>query len=122
MTILLVIVCLVLCYAFVLRKYVKGYFPSFFAWIEPIEANLWAKSRTILLARLTWLGGLVAGVANMTAGVDWTAVLSQLVSHLPAGVQPYATSLIVPLCISILGGLFEWLRRVTAPLAPAKEE
>ena len=122
MTLLLsLLTIMVLLYAFVLRRFVKSWFPSFFAWLEPIEAKLWAKSRTILLARLTWLGGLVAGAANMTAGVDWTSVLSQLVSHLPAGAQPYASSLIVPLAISVIGGLFEWLRRITAPLAPAKE-
>ncbi len=111
----------VLIYVFVLRAKVKAIFPSFFAWLEPIEATLWAKSRTVLAARLTWLGGLIAGIANLTAGVDWSTLLGQLVSYLPASIQPTASALIVPLAVTCLGGLFDWLRHVTSEPLAAKE-
>ncbi len=110
-------------YMFVLRPKLKSWFPGFYAWLDPMVAALWAKSRTLLMARLTWVGGLVSGASAVTGGVDWTAVAHKLVAFLPAQYQDLGEALLIPVAIATLGGIFEWLRHVTAPLptADAKE-
>jgi hypothetical protein len=100
-------------YAFWLRSWLKQHaaLKRLYASIEPIEAKLWARSRTILSARLYWIAGALIGLHDFVApmllssGLDWQ-------SFVPPEYQRF-----YPLVLIGTGLLFEWLRRLTsAPL------
>ena len=60
----LIIIGLTLFYALVLRPWLKsqGWAQRFFAWIEPLERNLFKKSETVLVGRLIWLCGAIVTI------------------------------------------------------------
>jgi hypothetical protein len=83
------------------------------------EEALFAKSRTILAARLYWVGGLLVGLQQLAAqaGVDTTPVTNELAKMIPEGYR----SLAVGVAMLVTGVGFEWLRRVTTSPIPDKE-
>lgn len=104
-------------YAFWLRGSVKQHptFKPYYDWIEPIEANLWAKSRTILSARLYWIAGALLGLHDfiapilLSSGAEWQSII-------PPEYQRF-----YPLVMIGTGLLFEGLRRITREPLGEKE-
>ncbi len=106
---------IVLAYVFVIRPSVRDVssFQPFFDWIEPWEARLWAKSRTVLIARLTMLAGFFLTAHDLV--VPMVAA---------GGFDPFLPPewlRFMPLAIMVLGAINEWLRRVTIEPLSAKE-
>ena len=115
-------------YVFLLRPWVRRqpWAATFFAWADPVEARLWARSRAILVARLYWLGGLVLGahesLAAFIGGQDWTPVLVRLFRQIPDDLRPLVITMSIAGFATITGALIEWLRRVTVkPVESGKE-
>lgn len=104
-------------YAFWLRGWLKQHpaLKRLYDSIEPIEAKLWARSRTILSARLYWIAGTLIGLHDFAApillssGLDWQ-------SFVPPEYQRF-----YPIVMIGTGLLFEWLRRVTSEPLDEKE-
>jgi hypothetical protein len=104
-------------YAFWLRDWLKQQpaLKPYYDWLEPIETKLWARSRTILSARLYWIAGALIGLHDFAApfllsgGVEWQ-------SFVPPEYQRF-----YPLVMVGTGLLFEWLRRVTSEPLDNKE-
>lgn len=76
--------------------------------------------KTILVARLVWVGGLSVAahdmVAPLLAGADWQPVIPVLLARLPDEWR----GIVITLAFAALGAVFEWLRRVTTgPVASA---
>lgn len=104
-------------YLFVVRPWLKRqpWAASFFAWIEPIEAKLWLKSRSVFMARLMSVGGAIVALYNSLSqsAIDWSGLQSTIISHLPEGWRGLAQQLVLPIMVMIVGVIFEWLRHVT---------
>lgn len=104
-------------YAFWIRRWLKQHpvFKPYYDWVEPIEAKLWVKSRTVLSARLYWVAGTLIGLHDfvvpiiLSSGLDWQ-------SFVPPEYQRF-----YPLVMIGTGLLFEWLRRVTGEPLSEKE-
>jgi hypothetical protein len=102
---------LVLLYVFWLRAMLRcrPRYQPFYDWLEPIEARLCDKSRTILVARLYQLAGILATVqaALQESGIDWLSLVP-----IPDEYAKY-----VGPTIWVTGILFAKLRKITsAPL------
>jgi len=110
---LLGIAIFIVLWVFVLRPFVRDLpiFDPFFDWLEPIERKLWAKSRTILAARIAWVPAALLSVHDTIAAwaLDWTPILSRLVKSIPDDLQGLAMAAVV----GVIGVVFEWLRRIT---------
>lgn len=93
------------------RPFLASRFPVLFRTIYEIEASLWSRSRTILIARLYWVGGALIAIHDALAGLglDWTPVVQQVTRYVPAELQPFALAAF----LAVTGASFEWLRRVT---------
>lgn len=111
-----ILAAIALVYVFVVRPLIRNLpvFVPFFDWIEPIEARLWRKSRTILVARLYEIAGILLAIHDLLMpvvaqlGFDWTALV------------PYPYSIVVSIGLYITGWLFERLRQVTT--APVERQ
>jgi hypothetical protein len=122
---LLVFACLLvllLVYVFLVRPAIREMpaFDPFFDWIEPYERVLWAKSRTILVGRLYWLGGLLLTLHDTlgSLALDWTPLVARALAGVPDDIRPLVMSLAVAGFVSVTGFLFNHLRKVTSePLA-----
>lgn len=79
--------------------------------VDKAEAALWARSRTILAARLMWIPGALVGLHDAVAalGVDWAPFTTQVLQLVPEAYRP----LLPPLCAILVGLLFEHLRKLT---------
>lgn len=114
--ILLAVIVLVSAYVFWLRPTLREHpwFDPFYDWIEPIEANLWAKSRTIFAARLLTAASLLVSIHDIAGpalmGIDVNPFI-------PEAYQQY-----VPLAGVLIGLVFERLRKITASLPTDGEE
>ena len=108
---------LFLIYALWLRGWLKKrtWSAGFFEWIEPIEITLYNKSETILFARLLSALGVLLTFLTQASTIDLTPIM-------PFVPEKYATYVHVafnslPLTITILGSIVEWLRnRTTKPI------
>lgn len=114
---LLTLILLALIYAVILKPLFKkrGWFQGYYDWIEPVERNLWDKSKTMLFARLySLIGFLITAQAMLEAsGIDWIALIP-----IP---QKYAQW--VGPVVWITGLLFARLRKITTvPLEVKKEQ
>lgn len=118
---LLGIILFVVLWAFVLRPFVRDLpiFDPLFDWLEPIERKLWAKSRTILAARLAWVPAALLSIHDTIAAwaLDWTPILSRLVKQIPEDMQGLAMAAV----IGVIGLVFERLRRITSEPLSDKE-
>lgn len=104
-------------YAFWLRGWLKQHpaFRAYFDWAESIARKLWAKSRTVLSARLYWIAGIVLGVHDFIAPILFSSGL-EWQSFIPPEYQRF-----YPLVLIATGFLFEGLRRITRESLDAKE-
>lgn len=108
---------LLLWYAIVGRNWLKqqSWADGFFKLVEPIEIVLFKKSETILFARL--LSGLGAVLTFLTQLGEIN--LAPIIPFVPEKYQFIVTFAVncLPLVISGLGAIVEWLRnRTTKPL------
>lgn len=80
-------------------------------WHEQVEDKLWEQSRTLLAARLYWVGALIVGAHEALAagGYDFTPLLKEISNYVPEQYRP----IIVPAALLLTGAAFEWLRRKT---------
>jgi hypothetical protein len=85
----------------------------FYDWIEPIETKLWARSKTLFVARMYSAIGFVLFVESIMreAGLNWFMLLPIDPKYqVFAGPALWATGL-----------LFAHLRKITAPLPPDRD-
>lgn len=111
-----VIIFIVWAYILFIRGWILTKWPDQVGPWLAIEDNLWAKSRTILGARLYWVGGVIVGLHDLAgaAGIDVTPITSQLSEFIPPAYRGLALSL----GLAMTGVLFEYLRRrTTVPVA-----
>jgi hypothetical protein len=121
MTILIILAiftALLLWYALAGRDWLKRqpFGQTFFELVEPVELLLFKKSETILFART--LSGLGAALTMLQQvdGINLAPILP-LVPEAWQGVVSFAVGCL-PLLISLLGMIVEWLRnRTTKPVA-----
>lgn len=106
-----VVIFIVWSYILFIRGWMLSMWPDQVGWWHTIEDNLWAKSRTILGARLYWVAGIVTALHELAAaaGVDVTPVTNQLSEFIPPAYRGLALSV----GLAATGVLFEYLRRVT---------
>jgi len=106
-----VIIFVVWAYILFIRGWMLSVWPEQVGWWHTIEDNLWAKSRTILGARLYWVGGIIIGLHDLAgaAGIDVTPITTQLASYIPEQYRGLALSL----GVALTGVMFEYLRRRT---------
>ena len=89
---------------------------------QPIEvwesARLIDRSRTLLIARLYWLGGIFIAIHDKLAeyGFDVTPLITQVSDFIPENYRPLALAAF----LALTGLAFEWLRRVTREPLPGK--
>lgn len=88
-----------------------GWSQALFAWLDPIELALWKKSETILFARFKIMTGVLLTFLTSIGQLD----LSPLIFLFPERWQNSARTLVqfVPLSITLLGVVDEYLRRST---------
>jgi hypothetical protein len=114
---LAIFVAILLWYAIQGREWLKSkpWAQGFFAWVEPVEIALFKKSETILFARL--LSGLGAVLTFLTQIGEIN--LTPIIPFVPEKYQGFVTFGVncLPLVISCLGAIVEWLRnRTTRPI------
>ena len=88
---------------------------AFFAWIEPIEIALWKNSKTIFVARLKMLTGLLLTLATELGEIDITPIMP----FVPDAWEPAVKVIwnMLPLTLTLLGWIDEQLRKdATKPL------
>lgn len=101
-------------YVLFVREWLVALWPGRFTRIREWEKWLWDNSRTILTARLYWLGGAILAVHEWAAaaGFDFTPIVQQITDLVPDTYQKF-----VPLGFSLLimatGFIFERLRKTT---------
>lgn len=118
-----IILAVLAAYVFVVRPRIRNA-PAFAPWfdvVEKWEARLWKKSRTIFATRLTWLSGIIAGLATAFGAVDWHSVAMSLVKFMPTEYQELAVQLMIPIGLAVLGAIFGKLRAVTTEPLDDKE-
>lgn len=112
------LVTLVVAYVFILRPILRDLplLDPLFDRIESFELMLWAKSRTVLVARLAWVPSVLL-LLHDTAGA-WALDLTPLLVRLTAGLPDDLRPLLLTAVTGLYGLVVEWLRRVTIePLA-----
>src|SRR5262245_39925523 len=99
---------------FVVRPFLRHRFAAigaFYDWLDPIEAWLFASSRTVLVARLGNVVAIHDAIAmSPIASVDWTPITTLLVERVPPDYRAFALALM----FAAWNTLFEWLRRITS--------
>lgn len=117
-----VVTLLVLFYAFflrdwILRRVVRSQPQAILeTTTAAVEESFWHKSRTILISRLYWVGGIIVALHDALAasGLDWTPLITQATWFIPEPLRPYTLSVI----FIITGWMFEWLRKTTTTPLP----
>lgn len=123
--IFLAVLSLVAVYVFVLRDKLRAMpaFAPFYAWIEPIEAKLWAKSRTLFLARLVWVPGALLTIHDFLMPalglIDWNPMSASFLLSIGIPAQFHAATMVA--ATTALARVFEWLRKVTGQPLDEKE-
>jgi hypothetical protein len=76
-----------------------------------LERALFDRSRTILAARMYWIGGALLGIQQIaaSAGLDATPIINEAAKMIP---EQYR-GLVVAVALFITGLSFEWLRKKT---------
>lgn len=113
-----VVIVVVWAYILWVREWLEARFPDSFYTkiIHHGEDWLWSNSRTILAARLYWVGGIFVALHDMLAasGFDVTPFTTEVANLLPEKYRPLALAGL----LMVTGIAFEWLRRATVePLA-----
>jgi hypothetical protein len=97
-----------------LRPYLITKYPAYGKYAET-ETALFNKSRTILISRLYWIGGLLIGIQSLaaSAGLNITPFIDELSKAIPEGYRPLA----IAAFLFVTGVCFEWLRKnTTSPI------
>lgn len=86
-------------------------FPTLWDYIDPVERWLVDHSRTLIIARLYWIGGIVIAIHDTLAsyGMDWTPLVNEVTNLTPEQFRALALAGF----LAATGVAFEWLRRVT---------
>lgn len=110
---------LVWLYVLFIREWMVERWPEKFTRWHAMEDMLWAKSRTILGARLYWVGGIVVAIHDMAAslGMDWTPIMTQITAMIPERYRELAAMT----AVIATGLLFEYLRRITTTALREKD-
>lgn len=122
---LLAVVVLVLVYAFFLRDILResAWFGWFYRWIEPIEAKLWQKSRTVLVARLVWVPSALITVHDFLLPalglINWNPISTRLL--LDVGIPTDFHAAAMAAFTALIGKVFLELRKVTTEPLETKE-
>ena len=84
---------------------------SYFQWLHALEDTLWDRSRTILVGRAYWLGGIVIALQSLIteAGIDTTPLLTEVGKLIPEQWR----SLALGLFLFATGIAITWLRKRT---------
>lgn len=93
----------------------KPWAQGFFAIVEPIEIFAFKKSQTILFARMKIVTGLILTILTQLGEIN----LSPIMPFVPSKYQTYVNIGVnsIPLIISVVGMIDEWLRnKTTRPL------
>lgn len=108
---LAVIIVIVWAYVLFIRDWLDKTYPTQYGWWYTLENNLWASSKTILTARLYWVGGIVVALHDLAAnaGFDWTPITTEIGNFIPGKYRP----LVLAVGLAVTGILFEYLRRIT---------
>lgn len=108
---------IVVVWVFVVRPLIRDLpaFDAAFDRIEAFERLLWSRSRTVLVARLYWVPGLIDLVTSWA--FDWTPLVARAFEGVPDDLR----GLVISAALAVTGALFEWLRRVTSEPVTAKE-
>lgn len=117
LVVLAIVTALLLWYALQGRAWLKAkpWTEAFFAVIEPAEIFLFKKSETILFARMLSGLGVVLTFLTQIGSIDITPLLPFVPSKYAVVVQGAYSCM--PLIISFLGVIVEWLRnRTTKPI------
>jgi hypothetical protein len=106
-------------YIFFGRPLLMNRFPTLWSYIDPAERWLVDRSRTLIVARLYWIGGIVIAIHDTLAsyGMDWTPLVNEVTNLIPEQYRP----LLLAGFLALTGVAFEWLRRVTTDSLAAKE-
>lgn len=84
---------------------------GFYDWVEPIEAKLWLNSKTILLARLKVVTGLLLEYLTIVGNIDFSPMLPFL-SEKHRGYAQTAINC-TPMALTIIGLIDEKVRKTT---------
>ncbi len=105
------VIVVVWAYVLWIREWLVHKWPEEFSWWHSIEDWLWAKSRTILVARGYWIGGILIYIHDQLAsyGFNVTPILDEISKFIPATYRPLALAVF----LALTGLAFEWLRRNT---------
>jgi hypothetical protein len=105
------IVFLAWAYIFFGRPFLRDRYPKLWSYIDPVEAWLVDRSRTLIVARLYWIGGIVIAIHDTLAsyGMDWTPLVNEITNLIPADYRPLALAGF----LALTGVAFDWLRHVT---------
>jgi hypothetical protein len=115
------VIAVVWLYILIIREFLVEMWPERFQRWHAIEDRLWARSRTILIARLYIVGSIAIAVHDAVAAQrpDWTPLIGQITAIVPESYRPIALSI----WLAITGLALEWLRRqTTVPLSERKLE
>ena len=98
-------------YIFFGRPLLMNRFPTLWGYIDPVERWLVDHSRTLIIARLYWIGGIVIAIHDTLAsyGMDWTPLVNEVTNLVP---EQYRALMLAGF-LALTGVAFEWLRRVT---------
>ena len=79
------IVFLAWAYIFFGRPLLMNRFRTLWGYIDPVEDWLVDRSRTLIVARLYWIGGIVIAIHDTLAsyGMDWTPLVNEVTNLIP---------------------------------------
>lgn len=110
---LLAVAAAVILYWFGLRPVLRSMpaLAGVWAQVDKLEGALWARSRTILAARLMWIPAALLAAHDFVASVavDWTPITARLLAYLPEAYRPIA----LPIGVALAARFFEYLRKIT---------
>ena len=114
-----VVIFLIWAYILFARPYLSEKFPSTYGRFAKIEQTLFERSRTILVARSYWFGGLLLSAHELAAaaGLDVTPFISEVSKLIPEGYRGMA----VAGFMFVTGLIFAWLRKRTTGPVPGGE-
>jgi hypothetical protein len=114
------IVFLAWAYIFFGRPFLRERYPKMWSYIDPVEDWLVDRSRTLIVARLYWIGGIVIAIHDTLAsyGMDWTPLVNEVTNLIPEQYRALALAGF----LALTGVAFDWLRHVTGESLASKKE
>lgn len=110
--VLSIIIFIVWAYVLFIMDWMFARWPDQVGWWRKMEDTLWAQSKTILTARLYWIGGVIVFLHDLAAqaGIDVTPITNELSNFIPEKYRPLALAGF----LMVTGIMFEYLRRITS--------